>query len=280
MNTNENKTEKKTYINVTNEYQLYVDWKNKGYTMVDGELTLCNIIANKMTPTEIIPVVEVDGKKIELPNGTRFYESVEDYENGDYIKYYGNRSLRQFFPYEVNLVTDAEGTPCITYWHMVNGEPTKVTIYAEELYLPVFGSKEKVLINGKELPTDVYESEQSCIAWNDYVVNENGVKTERISKKRKTLPTKEQLKLMENLVDAIKKATDSGLYVCFDDNMNLYAYNMDAVADHEFDCVDPNYQEGAIEHIVYGVNKWKMPKSVIYQGDCYLIVNKWKEDKE
>ena len=63
MNTNE-----KTYINVTNEYQLYVDWKNKGFTMVDGELTLCNIIANKMTPTEIIPVVEVDGKKIELPN--------------------------------------------------------------------------------------------------------------------------------------------------------------------------------------------------------------------
>lgn len=280
MNTNENKTEKKTYINVTNEYQLYVDWKNKDYTMVDGELTLCNIIANKMTPTEIIPVVEVDGKKIELPNGTHFYESVEDYENGNYIKYYGNRSLRHFFPYEVNLVTDAEGTPCITYWHMVNGEPTQVTIYAEELYLPVFGSKEKVLINGKEFPTDVYESEQSCIAWNDYVVNEDGVKTERISKKRKTLPTKEQLKLMENLVDALKKATDSGLFVCFDDNMDLCAYNMDAVADHEFDCVDPNYQEGAIEHIVYGVNKWKMPKGVIYQGDCYLIVNKWKEDKE
>ena len=246
-----------------------------------GELTKGQIIGvhyaiNDDNEIIIEPILAENGNEHILQNGI-FYESVNDYKNGKERKFYTQRissTLRYSFGFDNNIKQENTAPYKTHYWTMKNGKPTKVEFIIKDIVCRYGGD---LLINGEQLPIDIYESESDCISWNDIVVNEDGKKSVIKSRKRTTMPTKEQIKLVENLMDALKKATDSGLVIAMDDNADIIAINMNNISEWHCDCCDGEEGEDALWRTEKGVNHFTAPSNFFYLGDSAIIVEKYKE---
>lgn len=266
-------------ININEEIPAYrKSVHNQGYyAMIGGELTKGDIVGVHITKEGTEPIFTENGNEHTLPVGAPIYESVEDYQKGEPYKFYHTRIdniMRWMGGSDGNYTIGKEQPYPLSYWMLKRGVPTEITLVVEDIVIRYDGG---VQINGETLPLNIYAAEKDLREYNDLVVNEDGNRRTIKSKKATALPTKEQIAVLENFVDAVKKATDSGLILGLDDDSNLVAVNGNNIKKWYCDC---DSGENVIDRIQSGLTHFQLPNNFFYFGDSSVVVEKWADDNE
>lgn len=266
-------------INIKEEIPSYrKSYRNQGfYAMIGGELTKGDIVGVHITKEGAEPIFTENGNEHTLPVGTHIYNSVEDYQNSDPCKFYHTRIdnlMRWMGGSDGNYTIGKEHPYPLSYWMLKSGVPTEITLVVEDIVIRYDGG---VQINGETLPLNIYATEKDLREYNDLVINEDGVKRTIKSKKATTLPTKEQVGILNDLVAVIKKATDSGLILGLDDDSNLVAVNGNNIKKWYCDC---DGGENVADRIQSGLNHFQLPNNFFYFGDSSVVVEKWEDENE
>ena len=261
------KTEKTFSVDVSKSVTQFFE-SDALYTMLGNELTKVKLIGTDISEDGVKPIALVNGEEWMLNPDTRFYKTPEDFEKGNVVKFSTTKPL-WYIPSrnEMKFVCNDDGVHAIQFWHMVDGVPTKEDIIIKSVRI----TYNTITINGQEWFDDIYQTEERCIKWNDYyVVDEQGKRLHK-SNLRKALPTPEQIKLINEMIEAAKRCADAGIVMTIDCDDNLVAYNKNHIAKYMWDEGD----EGAIDHYVKGVNVFKSP--CIYVGECTLVPLEYKD---
>ena len=267
-------------ININAEIPSYrKSCRKQGYyAMIGGELTKGEIVGvhiNENGGAE--PIFSENCNEHFLAVGTPIYSSVEDYQKKEPYKFYTTRIdnvMRWMGGCDGNYTISKEEPYTISYWMLKKGVPTKIELLAKNIVIRYDGG---VQINGETLPLDIYATEDVLREYNDLVVNEDGNRRTIKSKKATALPTKEQVEVIENLVDAVKKATDAGIILGLDDDSNLVAVNGKNIKKWYCDC---DSGENVIDRIQSGLTHFLLPNNFFYFGDSSIVVEKWEDENE